>query len=64
MQRLMQRLSGIGHERMNEWISAAKAVALLKGSLDDFQAAGAAEAAAVLAGGKFSGWQWRSPRCS
>jgi hypothetical protein len=42
----------------NEWISAAKAVALLKGSLDDFQAAGAAEAAAVLAGGKFSGWQW------
>ena len=48
----------------NEWISAAKAVALLKGSLDDFQAAGAAEAAAVLAGGKFSGWQLRSPRYS
>ena len=45
----------------NEWISAAKAVALLKGSLDDFQAA---EAAAVLAGGKFSGWQLRSPRYS
>jgi hypothetical protein len=28
------------------------------------KAAGAAEAAAVLAGGKFSGWQWRSPRYS